>query len=754
MTVKTAMKTEQTAHDVPEVVVTSALPYANGPVHIGHLVEYIQTDVYVRALKLLGKRAVYCCAGDTHGAPIEINATKQGITPEALVGKYLKEHQEDFAKYLIAFDSYYSTNSDENKHFAEAIYAALKKNGHISEKELELTYCEHDKRFLPDRYVKGQCPKCGAPDQYGDVCEKCNATYNTTDLVEPYCTLCKNAPVRKTSTHLFFKLSSFAPFLQEWLRQHPTLQPEIKNQVLGWVNAGLQDWCISRDGPYFGFKIPGTEKYFYVWLDAPIGYISSLAHYLGDDVQAAERVWNSARVEHFIGKDIVYFHLLFWPAVLHAAGWKVPENIVVHGHLTVNGEKMSKSRGTLIPAGEFAAKLPDTQFLRFYYAASLSHAMTDLDLNLRDFTERVNKELVSNVANFIYRTLSFIEKNYDSKLGTVAADEKADALERHVLEKEALVLKYYQECEFRKAVQEILHIASLGNAYFQEAEPWKRKEDSLPILTTCASLVKDIVLLLEPVLPAFSKKVYAQLGITRELSFNDLGEPLENCSIGKPAIIWTRVEPFTIETKGDGGAKSSSKKNELKKGSTVDDGKKSPAKTMKDEEKLRTTTHNEKIPTTKISPDALDLIAATIVKVEKHPKAEKLYIETLDDGSGTERVIVSGLVPYYAPEALLGKTIVLVNNLKPASLRGVESKGMLLAAQDDAGRVEVLEVAAEPGAKIAVGKRAHGTSEITIDEFFSLAFTVENHQVSCEGDPVTSDGERVTTRLVKNGKVA
>jgi len=723
-----------TKKNAPEIVITSALPYANGPLHIGHLVEYIQTDIYVRYLKLTGKNAIYCCAGDTHGAPIEINAAKQGITPEQLVGKYLEEHQRDFAKYHIAFDSYYSTNSEESRLLAEKIYAALKKNGHIYEKELELTYCEHDKRFLPDRYVKGACPKCGASDQYGDVCEKCNATYTTTDLVEPYCTICRNRPIRKTSMHLFFKLSNFDGFLKEWLERNERLQPEIRNQILNWTND-LQDWCISRDGPYFGFKIPGTEKYFYVWLDAPIGYISSLANYLGKDIEAAEQVWNTAEVQHFIGKDIIYFHLLFWPAVLHAAGWKLPENIVVHGHLTVDGEKMSKSRGTFLTAEEFAAKVPDTEFLRFYYAGNLSHAMTDLDLNLHDFAERVNKELVSNVANLVYRTLSFVEKNYGGTLGSLPTDDRRIELERQIREKTSSVLKSYDAYEFRRAVQEIFHIASLGNAYLQETAPWKDKENGLASLTVAANIIKDVSILLAPILPEFSRKVQAQLGLSG-LSFNDIGFTLENRKLGTPAILWTRMEPLVF---GEAPAAQKAPKAPGKSTAGAE-----PAK------KARTEISSN---SPAVTPAALDLIVAKIVKVEKHPQAEKLYIETLDDGTGTERVIVSGLVPYYREEELLGKHIILVNNLKPAKLRGVLSNGMLLAAQSG-GTVEVLEAPhAAPGSKVEIDGCGHGTEELTVEQFFSLSFTVERHQVLCDGKHLSVSGKRLTASLV-DGKVA
>jgi methionyl-tRNA synthetase len=694
----------------PEIIITSALPYANGPIHIGHLVEYIQTDIYVRFLKLQGKNAAYCCAGDTHGTPIEINARKQGISPEELVEKFNREHQEDFARFAIRFDSYYSTNSDENKALAEKIYHTLQQKGYIYEQEIEQLYSEKDQRFLPDRFVKGTCPKCGAEDQYGDVCEKCGATYKPTDLKNPYSVISGDTPILKKSTHLFFKLSEFSDYLRDWLTNNERLQKEVRNQILGWIDKGLEDWCISRDGPYFGFKIPETDKYFYVWLDAPIGYISSLANLLGNDIAQAEKVWNSAEIQHFIGKDISYFHLLFWPAVLHAAGWKVPDTLVVHGFLTVDGEKMSKSRGTFITAKEFAEKVPDTEFLRFYYAANLGHAMTDVDLNLHDFQERVNKELIGNVANLIYRALSFTKKNYNNAMGTKAVDQRAIELEAAAKEKSQLILQHYENYEYRKAVQELLHFADLGNQYLQACEPWKHKEESQPVLTTCLNLIKDLTILLSPILPNFAQRVQQQLNL-EGLTFAQLGFTVEKHQLGEPEIIWRPMEPLHFETKS----------------------------------------LEEELP---VDPSILDLIVAKITKVEKHPKADKLYIEHLDDGSGYERAIVSGLVGHYTEEELVGKQVVIVNNLKPAKLRGVESKGMLLAAEKK-GVVEVIEVPdAAPGTPVDVKGFEHNKKEITIDDFFRLKIVATEGKLYCEGAPLEVHGTQLEMKQVLNGKVA
>lgn len=693
----------------PEIVVTSALPYANGPLHIGHLVEYIQTDVYVRFLKLSGKKAVYCCAGDTHGTPIEINARKQGIEPKVLVEQFLRAHQEDFAKYNIAFDSYSTTDSEENRQLAESFFATLKEKGFIYEQEIEQLYSEKDKRFLPDRYVKGTCPKCGAVEQYGDNCEKCGATYKPTDLIEPKSVLSGDTPLLRKSTHLFFKLSECSDWLQTWLENNERLQPEVRNQMLGWIEGGLEDWCISRDDPYYGFKIPGYEKYFYVWLDAPMGYISSLSTLFGNDLEQTKRVWELAEVQHFIGKDIAYFHLLFWPAVLNTVGWKVPDNLIVHGFLTVNGEKMSKSRGTFLTAKEFAEQVPDTEFLRFYYAANLGHAMTDVDLNLQNFRERVNKELIGNIANLVYRTLSFAAKNYGGRLGTPATDDRALALKKKVALLTQEIRDHYAQYEFRKAVQGLLHLADLGNQYFQACEPWKHKESSLPVLTTCAALVKDLSILLAPILPRYAERVQSQLNV-EGLVFADLGASLEGHQLGKAEILWRPMEALEFAAPEA----------------------ESPV----------------------ANPSLLDLRVAEILRVEKHPKAEKLYIEHLDDGSGKERVIVSGLVPYYTAEELVGKRIILVNNLKPARLRGVESAGMLLAAEDAAGKVSVLEAPdAAPGTRVSIEGFERSEKEITIDEFFSLQFLVKEHRLLCEGAPLLIDGEPLKSTIA-NGKVA
>ncbi|MBI5389135.1 methionine--tRNA ligase [Candidatus Woesearchaeota archaeon] len=523
----------------PKILITSALPYANGSIHLGHLVEYIQTDIFVRFLKLMGENAIYCCADDTHGAPIEINAKKQGISPEELIAKYHKEHQEDFSAFHILFDSYYTTNSSENKKHSEFVFNQAKKKGFIYQKEIQQLYCGHCKRFLPDRYVRGECPKCHANDQYGDVCEKCGSTHKPTELIGAKCAECGNAPSQKSSLHYFFRLSTFSEKLRAFLDNQLEIQPEVQNFIVNWINEGLQDWDITRDGPYFGFLIPGeTDKYFYVWLDAPIGYIASTEHYCRRHKQRWEEYWKSedARIIHFIGKDIIYFHFLFWPAMLMASGLSLPKKIQVHGHLTLNKEKMSKSRGTFITARKYLEHLPP-EYLRFYYAANLPSSVADLDLDLADFAERINAELVANIANFIYRVLSFTRKQFDGKLSEMDRHSSIDQIEAKYKTIEA----YYQTLEFRQVVKEILAVSDMGNRYFQEMQPWKlvkeNREKTQKVLTTSVNMVKNLAILLEPILPRYAAAVREQIAISG-LTWQDLGFTLENHTIGEPAILF------------------------------------------------------------------------------------------------------------------------------------------------------------------------------------------------------------------------
>jgi methionyl-tRNA synthetase len=703
------------------VLITSALIYANGPVHIGNMVENTQTDIYVRFLKLNGHDAFYCGGEDTHGAPIEIAAAKQGVTPEEFIGKWEKEHEEDYKRYNIDYDSYYTTNSPENQAYTELIFKRLNDAGHIYTKDIELTYCEHCGRYLPDRYVKGTCPKCGAKDQYGDQCEKCSAAYSTTDLVEPYCSICGSTPTRKPSRHYFFRLNDFSEKLRAWLMGNKNLQPEIRNQILSWVDQGLQDWCISRDGPYFGFKIPGEEnKYFYVWLDAPIGYMASTAKYCRDKPFTADDIWQTddSTIIHFIGKDIIYFHLLFWPAVLMGSGFHVPDNVVVHGFLNVNGEKMSKSRGTFLTAQEFA-ELLDPELLRYFYAANLSHTMTDIDLDLKTLQDKINNELVSNIANLVYRTLSFLDKNFDRTVTTTLNKE----LLVDVAKKAGGVRDSYYDYNFREAVAKTLEISTVGNKYFQDNQPWELvktdKERAQRVLTDCVNIVKTVTILVKPILPVFAARVEEQLNLL-DLKWADVDRVVENHRIGGAKIILRKIDPIVLKKPGE-----------------------EPKAEAKREEK----------PAKPTGPAALDLRVAVVTEVRDHPQADKLYVLKIDFGS-EQRQLCAGLKPHYPREELLGKHLVVVTNLKPAKLRGELSQGMLLAA-DSGSVVGVLNApGSPPGTQVtAEGVSGKGAPPIEIGDIAALALEAKAGKAYVNGKQLRTDGEAVRVDKGVEGRI-
>ena len=683
-----------------KILITSALPYANGPIHLGHMVEYIQTDVLARFLRAKGNDIIYVCADDTHGTPIEINARKQGISPEQLIAKYYREHISDFADFHVKFDSYYTTNSPENRKFSDFIFAKLKERGYIYQKDIELTYCETDKRFLPDRYVKGKCPRCGEEDQYGDVCEVCNATYKTTELIKPYCVLCRNPPARKISNHYFFRLSAFSEQLRDWLTSS-SLQKEVVNFVLNWINQGLEDWCVSRDGPYFGFLIPGeTDKYYYVWLDAPIGYIASTDKYCKHHNCKTEDYWmnKDARIIHVIGKDIIYFHFLFWPAMLMGSGLKVPEQIIVHGFLTVNKEKMSKSRGTFITARDYLNNF-NPELLRFYYASNLTSKPIDIDLNFNDFREKINNELVANLANFCYRVLSFANKNFGSEI-TKNTDDKA-MLE--IEQKIKFVDLAYSNMEFRDAAKEILAISSLGNKFFQDNQPWKLikqdREKAQEIVTTAVNIVKILAILSEPVLPVFSEELRKQLNI-KNLDWSNLNFNLENHRIGEAKIIFEKID-----------------KMEFGRGQFP-----------------------------------LNMKVAKIIEVDDHPNAEKLLVLKIDLGT-EKRQIVAGIKKYYSKAELLGKHICVLTNLKPAQLRGVESNGMLLAA-DDGENVKVLEAHnSSPGDAVYFQDLQPSETQLDYEQFSKIKIEVKNKRIVFEDKTLRTTREEVIVDIKDGSRV-
>ena len=514
-----------------KLLVTSALPYANGSIHLGHLVEYIQTDIWVRFQKMSGNETYYICADDTHGTPIMLKAEEENISPDDLVNKVHDEHANDFKEFNVNFDHFYSTNSPENKKLSESIYNTLKENNKISSKEIDQFYDESKAMFLPDRFIKGSCPKCEAEDQYGDSCEKCGATYSPTELKNPYSVLSGTEPIRKKTLHYFFKLSECEEFLKEWIKNE-TLQPEAENKLKEWFDMGLQDWDISRDAPYFGFEIPDAPgKYFYVWLDAPIGYMASFKKFAQMNNLSFDEFWSkdsTAELIHFIGKDILYFHALFWPATLNYANYRTPSKIFTHGFLTVNGEKMSKSRGTFITARSYLDHIKDPNFLRYYYATKLNSSMEDLDLNLDDFIAKNNSDLIGKFINIPSRTSGFVSKFFNFELMPLASIKSKDALAllEKIKESKKIIETYYEAREFSKLVKVIMQLVENVNEYISKTEPWKLSKDEAQlksnsslheICSVCLKSFRMISIFLSPIIPSLSEKIAMFYG---EASFN------------------------------------------------------------------------------------------------------------------------------------------------------------------------------------------------------------------------------------------
>ncbi|MDA9086483.1 methionine--tRNA ligase [Methylophilaceae bacterium] len=514
-----------------KLLVTSALPYANGSIHLGHLVEYIQTDIWVRFQKMSGNETYYICADDTHGTPIMLKAEEENISPDDLVSKVHDEHANDFKEFNVNFDHFYSTNSPENKKLSESIYNTLKENNKISSKEIDQFYDESKAMFLPDRFIKGSCPKCEAEDQYGDSCEKCGATYSPTELKNPYSVLSGTEPIRKKTLHYFFKLSECEEFLKEWIKNE-TLQPEAENKLKEWFDMGLQDWDISRDAPYFGFEIPDAPgKYFYVWLDAPIGYMASFKKFAQMNNLSFDEFWSkdsTAELIHFIGKDILYFHALFWPATLNYANYRTPSKIFTHGFLTVNGEKMSKSRGTFITARSYLDHIKNPNFLRYYYATKLNSSMEDLDLNLDDFVAKNNSDLIGKFINIPSRTSGFVSKFFNFELMPLASIKSKDALAllEKIKESKKIIETYYEAREFSKLVKVIMQLVENVNEYISKTEPWKLSKDEVQlksnsslheICSVCLKSFRMISIFLSPIIPSLSEKIAMFYG---EASFN------------------------------------------------------------------------------------------------------------------------------------------------------------------------------------------------------------------------------------------
>jgi methionyl-tRNA synthetase len=649
------------------ILVTSALPYANGPIHLGHLVEYIQTDIWARFQRLRNNTCYYVCADDAHGTPIMLRARQDGITPEQLIATTKQEHEADFADFLIDFDNYYSTHSDENRDFASGIYLKLREAGHIHTKTIKQAYDPEAKMFLPDRFIKGTCPKCGSDDQYGDNCEVCGATYDPTELKNPVSAVSGVTPVEKDSEQYFFKLSDFSDMLQQWLKAGH-VQTEVANKLEEWFAEGLKDWDISRNAPYWGFEIPDAPgKYFYVWMDAPMGYMASFKNLCDktdidfDDYWAAD---SKNELYHFIGKDIARFHTLFWPAVLDGAGYRKPTAVFCHGFLTVNGQKMSKSRGTFIKARTYLDNL-NPEYLRYYYAAKLSSGVDDIDLNLEDFMQRVNSDLVGKVVNIASRCAGFITKKFDKQL---SAELPEAELYNDIVTAGEQIAEHYENREYNKAVREIMAQADKANVYIDENKPWVlikeegREDEVQKICTQGLNMFRLLMTYLKPILPATAEKSEAFLNT--ELKWASISQPLLSHEINKFKPLLTRIEKEQIET-------------------MTHDSLENPANAN-----MQTTEETETGPLTddpianEISFDdfaKIDLRIAKIVKAEHVEGADKLLQLTLDL-NGQTRNVFAGIKSAYKPEDLEGKLTVMVANLAPRKMRFGLSEGMVLAA--------------------------------------------------------------------------
>ncbi len=686
------------------ILVTSALPYANGPIHLGHLVEYIQTDVWVRFQKLRDHECWYVCADDTHGTPIMLRAEKEGLTPEQLIERMHAEHARDFAEFGVAFDNYYSTHSPENRAFAELIYTRLRDAGHIARRVIEQAFDPVKQMFLPDRFIKGECPKCGTADQYGDSCEACGATYSPTELKNAVSALSGVPPVKKESEHYFFKLGDFADSLRKYLFPDITdvrhVQPEVANKLDEWFAAGLQDWDISRDAPYFGFEIPDAPgKFFYVWLDAPIGYMASFKNLcdrlsaVGDQGSAKptfEEFWgkdSTTELYHFIGKDILYFHALFWPAMLSGAGFRLPTAINAHGFLTVNGQKMSKSRGTFINARTWLNHLP-AEYLRYYFAAKLGPRLEDIDLNLEDFAARVNSNLVGKYVNIAARSASFLEKTFDNRL----ADRcHRPELVKTLQSKSELIAGHYENREFAEAVREIMLLADEANAYVDEMKPWVLARDAAQrellqqVCTTNLNLFRLLTVYLKPVLPQLAAAAEQFLNVA-PLTWRDSGTLLLDHPIHTYQHLAARVDPKQIAALLD-EAKESLKM-------TTDTAAAAPT----------TAPGNEPIKP-EISIDdfgKVDLRIARIVTAGFVEGADKLLQLTVDLGEGKTRNIFAGIRSAYDPKQLEGRLTVVVANLAPRKMKFGLSEGMVLAAGPGGKDLFILspDSGAQPGMRV------------------------------------------------------
>ncbi|MBX9564770.1 methionine--tRNA ligase [Aeromonas hydrophila] len=675
------------ATDPRTMLVTCALPYANGSIHLGHMLEHIQADIWVRYQRMRGHQVHFVCADDAHGTPIMLKAQQLGITPEEMIAAVSKEHQADFAGFNISFDNYHSTHSDENRELAELIYGRLQAGGKIKSRTISQLFDPEKSMFLPDRFVKGSCPKCKSPEQYGDNCDSCGATYSPTELIDPKSAVSGATPVMKDSEHFFFDLPQFEKWLAEWVRGSGAIQEEMANKMQEWFESGLQQWDITRDAPYFGFEIPGAPgKYFYVWLDAPIGYMASfknLCNKRGDiDFDSYWKADSEAELYHFIGKDIAYFHCLFWPSMLEGAGFRKPTKVNVHGYVTVNGAKMSKSKGTFIKASTYLNHL-DPECLRYYYAAKLNSRIDDLDLNLDDFVARVNADVVNKLVNLASRNAGFIAKRFDGKLAATCAEPELYA---EFANARTAIAEAYESREFSRAIREIMALADKANRYVDDKAPWviaKQEGADAELQAVCSvgiNLFRVLMAYLKPVMPLLAERAEAFLAET--LSWDGIDMPLVDHTVAPFKALFSRIEPAKIEAMIDASKEDLAKEQAPKASGPLVDDPISETISYDDFAKI-------------------DLRVALIKKAEAVPEADKLLKLQLDIG-GETRQVFAGIKSAYNPEDLEGKLTVMVANLAPRKMRFGMSEGMVLAAGPGGKDLWILEPqeGAQPGMRV------------------------------------------------------
>ena len=665
-----------------QILVTNALPYANAALHLGHVLEYTQTDVWVRFQKLRGHECYYVSADDAHGTAIMLKAEEKGISAEQHISEMRKFHEADFKDFYIGVDNYYTTHSEENRDFSELIYNRLSANGHITQRSIMQAFDPEKNLFLADRYIRGTCPKCKAEDQYGDNCESCGATYSPLDLINPVSAISGATPIGRESVHYFFKLPEFSKFLSEWINSG-TVQKEVSNKLSEWLDSGLQEWDISRDAPYFGFEIPNAPgKYFYVWLDAPIGYMASFKNLCEAKNLDFDCFWNkdsTAELYHFIGKDIVNFHALFWPAMLKSADFRTPTKVCVHGFVTVNGTKMSKSRGTFINARTYLDHL-NPEYLRYYYASKLTNTVEDIDLNLEDFIQKVNSDLVGKVVNIASRCSKFIT----NESGVLSSRIENEALWDQVTGVADSIANYYENREFGKAIREIMAQADSVNEYIAEQEPWKRNKDQdqkqqvQDICSLGINLFRIILIYLKPVVPAMAEA--GEFFLNDKLSWESIRKPLLSHKINQFKPLMQRVDKDKVEAMVSA---SKEETNPEKKASSGPLSVNPIANEISFDDFMK-----------------VDLRVAKIINAEIVEGADKLLKLTLDLG-GEKRQVFSGIKASYDPEKLIGQLTVTVANLTPRKMRFGISEGMVLAAADEEG-IYLLEPdsGAKPGQRI------------------------------------------------------